>query len=128
MAFVCGMSNCILAYYRDQYSTAWLAVTLHHPVFTKTVFKQHFIPLLKKYKVDIIFVGHEHECEYSNMKFDYELRFPNSDYGDVLWDCKKEREILNHKERVQTFTKGEHMHYFLVGHGGANFRYFLSNP
>ena len=60
------------------------------------------------------------------MDFNYELRFPNAGYGDVLWDCKGEREILNHDSREQTFKQGQHMHYFLVGNGGANFRYYLT--
>ena len=101
----------------------YLAVTLHHPVFTKTALKQHLLPLLRKYKVDIIFVGHEHWSEYTNMAKDYQIRFPNDAYGEIINDCSGEKEILIHKEREQTFKRGEHIHLFLVGNGGAYLRY-----
>lgn len=51
---------------------AWTAVTLHHPVFTKLGLKNHLVPILRKYGVDVVFVGHEHQAEYTNMDKDYE--------------------------------------------------------
>lgn len=62
--------------YSEDNSTAWLAVTMHHPPFTYSSLKQKFLPLIQKYKVDFIFVGHEHWSEYSNMDYDYQPKFP----------------------------------------------------
>lgn len=67
---------------------AWIAVTLHHPVFTKIGLKNYLLPLLRKYNVDFIFVGHEHQIEYTNMDKEYEIRFPTSSFGDIIDDCK----------------------------------------
>lgn len=99
---------------------AWVAVTLHHPIFTKVGLKNYLLPLLRKYSVDFIFVGHEHYIEYSNMAVDYEIRYPNSGGGPVINDCKNSKEIMTHPERVQEFFQGDELHYFLVGHGGAH--------
>lgn len=65
-----------LQFYSNSNSTAWLAVTLHHPVFTESGLKVEFLPLVRKYNVDFIFVGHQHWAEYANMDPDYEVRFP----------------------------------------------------
>lgn len=44
----------------------WLAVLMHHPVFTarqerdNELMQEYFLPLFEKYKVDIVFQGHDH--------------------------------------------------------------------
>ena len=103
-------------------SVAWIAVSLHHPVFTNVQLKNYLLPILRRYKVDMIFNGHEHWAEYSNMATDYQIRYPDSSYGQVLVDCKKEEELLLKPDREQTFRKGEHIHKFLIGNGGAFFK------
>lgn len=111
-----------LKYYSQDDSTAWLAVTLHHPPFLQNGMKEFFLPILRKYKVDFIFVGHEHWAEYANMKPDYDLRFP-PETPQILNNCSAEvHEILIHEERVQNFTKGGHIHQFLSGNGGHTLR------
>ena len=103
-------------------SIAWIAVSLHHPVFTNVVLKNHLLPILRKYKVDMIFNGHEHWAEYSNMEFDYQLRYPQNSYGNVLINCTYEEELLLKPGREQTFKKGDHIHKFLTGNGGTFLR------
>lgn len=44
----------------------WLAVVIHHPVFTarkeryNELLQNHFLPLFEKYKVDLVMQGHDH--------------------------------------------------------------------
>ena len=80
--------------------------------------------MIRKYKVDIVFAGHEHWAEYSNMAKDESLKMPNDKYGKVLFECEDNREVLIHKNREQTFKKGDHLHMFVIGNGGAKLRQF----
>ena len=97
---------------------------MHHPVFTTPVLKESLLNLLREYKVDVIFAGHEHWAEYSNMNKDYNLKMPNSKYGEVLIEWDNKNEVLIHKNRNQNFAKGDYLHMFVIGNGGANLRAF----
>ena len=111
----------MLQYYSTDPKTAWLAVTLHHPVFLEGGLKEYLLPLLRKYKVDLVFVGHQHWAEYTNMDPSYEIRFPENT-PKILKDCKRDKEILIVEEREHTFKKGEKLHQFLGGNGGTFLR------
>jgi len=104
-------------------TTAWLAVTIHHPPFTNGSLKQYFLPLVRKYKVDFMFVGHEHWAEYSNMDPSDVIKL-EGDTGDVINDCPKGTdEILIKEEREHTFKKGEKLHQFVGGNSGTFLRH-----
>jgi hypothetical protein len=107
-------------YAADQ-TTAWLAVTLHHPPFINNGLKEYFLPLLRKYGVDFIFVGHEHWAEYANMDPSYQTRFPPAD-PKVVNNCTDDTEILIQQKREHTFKKGSKLHQFISGNGGHTLR------
>ena len=51
--------------------TPWIVVSTHYPIFNigeqvgdTDTFKRHLYPLLSKYKVDVLFTGHEHSMQY----------------------------------------------------------------
>jgi len=108
-----------LQLYSNDPSVAWLTVSLHHPPFQNKGEKNHLLPLLRKYNIDAIFTGHEHWVEYSNMYPDYAIRFPNDDRGPLRLNCTED-EILLTESRVLNFAKGEVLHQFTVGNGGAD--------
>lgn len=110
-----------LQYYSQDEATAWLAVTLHHPPFINDPLKEHFLPLLRKYGVELVFVGHEHWAEYANMAPSYETRFPPNE-PKMKMNCTDDTEILVHEQRIQTFKKGTMLHQFISGNGGHTLR------
>ena len=61
--------------YSTDPSVAWLTVSLHHPPFLNPGEKNHLLPLLRKYKVDMIFTGHEHWDEHATMDSNYHIRY-----------------------------------------------------
>ena len=105
--------------YSNNPEVAWLTVSLHHPPFQNRGEKNHLLPLLRKYKVDAIFAGHEHWVEYSNMDPDYQIRYPTQDRGPITWNCTGE-EIIRSSSRTINFAKGQTLHQFTVGNGGAD--------
>ncbi|CAI2373015.1 unnamed protein product [Moneuplotes crassus] len=107
--------------YSMEDSTAWLAVTLHHPPFLENALKEHFLPLIRKYKVDFIFTGHQHWADYANMDPDYITRFPPEE-PQVINNCSKAKEFLFIENRDHTFYKGEKLHQILSGNGGTFLR------
>lgn len=109
-----------LKLYSTNPNVAWLAISMHHPAFLEQGEKKYLLPLLRKYKVDIMFVGHDHWSEYANMDPEYEIRFPNSRRGPVIDDCHGTTEIINTETREVTFPKGVYLHQFLAGSGGAD--------
>ena len=100
-------------------NVAWLAISMHHPAFLEQGEKKYLLPLLRKYQVDIMFVGHDHWIEYANMHPTYQVRFPDSRRGPVIDYCSNKKEIINTSSRIQTFSKGERVHQFIAGSGGA---------
>jgi hypothetical protein len=106
-----------LKMYSQDATTAWLAVSLHHPPFREDALKETFLPLLRKYKVDFIFAGHEHWADFATMDSTYVTRFPQ-EKPDILIDCKDDPEVLIHKDREQTFKKGETLYHFITGNSG----------
>ena len=110
-----------LKFYANSESTAWLAVTFHHPPFLQSSLKTELLPLLRKHGVDFIFVGHEHWSEYANMDPEYKTRFPE-ETPKVLKNCTDDTEILVNPERDQTFKRGTTLHQFISGNGGHTLR------
>ena len=106
-----------LKYYSSSNKTAWLAVTFHHPPFLLGPLKSELLPMLRKYGVDFMFVGHKHWSEYANMDPEYETRFPE-ETPKMIKNCTNDTEILVVPERDQTFKKGEYIHQFINGNGG----------
>jgi len=51
--------------YSSLESTRWLAVTIHHPFTTEPGLKKHALPLMQKYNVDLLLVGHTHMSTYT---------------------------------------------------------------
>ena len=110
-----------LEYYTKLNTTAWLAVTFHHPPFLQSSLKELFLPMVRKYHIDFIFVGHEHWSEYANMAPDYKTRFPE-EKPKVLKNCTDDTEILVNTTREHTFKKNETLHQFISGNGGHTLR------
>ena len=110
-----------LDYYNKLNTTAWLAVTFHHPPFLQSSMKEQLLPLIRKYGVDFIFVGHEHWSEYTNMDPDYKTRFPE-EKPKILKNCTDDTEILVNTTREHTFKKGQTLHQFISGNGGHTLR------
>ena len=105
--------------YSNNPEVAWLTVSLHHPPFQNRGEKNHLLPLLRKYKIDAIFAGHEHWIEFSNMDPDYHIRYPTQDYGPIVWNCSVS-EIIKVDSRTINYAKGQKLHQFTVGNGGTN--------
>lgn len=112
------LEEMLFAYDQDD-SVAWLAVSMHHSPFILKGEKKYLLPMLRRHKVDFMFIGHDHWMEYSNMDPNYEIRFPDSEKGPVIDDCHDKVEILNTDSRSMSFKKGEKLHEFLIGSGGA---------
>lgn len=108
--------------YSNNTEVAWLGVVMHHPVLIEPSLKRDFLNLLRSYMVDILIVGHRHMFEYANIGFNEQLKYPDGDFGSIINDCKHTDEILNSKERVQQFKKGELLHQFLIGGSGREFK------
>lgn len=106
--------------YSQDPSVAWLAITMHHPAFLEQGEKKYLLPLLREYKVDIMLVGHDHWLEYANMDPEYQIRFPSTRRGPIIDECKDKKEIILTETREVSFKKGEKLHQFLVGSGGAD--------
>ena len=101
--------------YSEDPKTAWMAVTMHHQPYVHPGMKVSLIPLLRKYGVDIMIVGHEHWLEYSNQEYDHEWRFMDVEYGPVILNCT-DREILFTGTREVHDTYGQRFHQFTIGH------------
>lgn len=107
--------------YSEDPDVAWLGVVMHHSIFVVPGVKQDLLPMLRKYKVDMAIVGHNHQFEYSNLGPNDDILFPGRDYGEVIDDCKDKEEIINTPTRLQEFKKGEVLHQFMVGASGKSF-------
>ena len=89
-------------------SVAWKLVAMHHPFLLEPPLKKDLIPLLRKYGVDAALVGHKHQMDYSVLKPDQEIRFPEKSYGDKkLLNCKGETEYKRNKGHVTEARKGD---------------------
>jgi len=106
------------ARYSNDPDVAWMAVSLHHQPFIHPGEKLYLIPLMRKYGVEIIFTGHEHWNEYSNQEFDYTMRLPNKEYGDIVLNCKG-NEIFTTVTREIHFDYGVKFHQITAGTAGA---------
>ena len=106
-----------LEYYTKLNTTAWLAVSFHHVPFNDPSLKELLLPMLRKYSIDFIFVGHAHHAEYTNMNPDYEIRFP-PETPKILKNCTTDSEIFINSTREHTFKKNETLHQFISGNGG----------
>ena len=104
--------------YSNDPSVAWLAITLHYQPIDQTGQKNYLLPLLRKYKVDVIFTAHEHYIEYTNMDPDYKIRYPNSRFGPIINNCTG-TEILVADTRHMKYNKGDTLHQFVTGVGGG---------
>ena len=101
--------------YSEDPKTAWMAVTMHHQPYVHPGMKVSLIPLLRKYGVDIMIVGHEHWLEYSNQEYDHEWRFMDTEYGPIVNNCT-DREVLFTGTREVHDTYGQRFHQFTIGH------------
>lgn len=117
------LENKLLQYSADK-NVAWLGIVMHHPFLLEPSLKKDLLPLLQKYRVDFGILGHKHVFEYANIDYDGEIKYPNTDYGEIIKKCddKDTTEILNTDTRSQTFKKGEKLHQFLVGASGREFK------
>ena len=106
-----------LQYYTKLNTTAWLAVTLHHPPFKNGPLKELFLPMVRQYGIDFIFTAHAHHSEYTNMDADYKTRFPDEE-PKILKNCTNDTEIFLNTTREHTFKKNETLHQFITGNGG----------
>lgn len=102
---------------------AWVAVSLHHPPMVEQGLKKYMLPILKEYEIDIIFTGHDHWMEYTNMDYNYQLKYPDDRRGNVILDdCTGtgKREFMASDSRSLTFNKGDKMHQLMSGGAGAS--------
>lgn len=99
---------------------SWIAVTTHFPPFVEEPLKEYFLPILKKYKIDIVFTAHDHWMEYSSMEYNYTLRYPDSRRGPITEHCEgtSKRELIRTPRSIK-YKKGERIHQFMSGGGGA---------
>lgn len=104
--------------YTHDPDAAWIAITLHHQPFIYPGQKSVLLPLLKKYKVEIIITGHEHWLDYSNMDYNYNIRYPTEEYGPVIVNCT-DSEVFKTETREVDYYLGEKLHQFVVGSAGA---------
>lgn len=107
--------------YSEDPAVVWLGVAMHHSLFITPGMKEDLLPLLRKYKVDFAFVGHNHRFEYSNIGYSDKIKFPGTDYGDVIDDCGSKQEIINTPTRLQEFKKGDKLHQIMMGGSGRKF-------
>ena len=104
--------------YSEDPKTAWMAVTMHHQPYVHPGMKLALIPLLRKYKVDIMIVGHEHWLEYSNQEYDHQWKYMDVEYGPVIKNCS-DKEVMFTDIRETHQTYGQRFHQFTVGTAGA---------
>ena len=63
-------------------------VQIHQPFTIEPGLKKHVIPLLQKYNVDVMLVGHKHQHSYSVVKRDQKILHPEVGlFDEVLFDC-----------------------------------------
>jgi len=96
-------------------------VTIHHPFTIEPALKKHILPLLQKYNVDLLIVGHKHQSAYSKIKRSQKILYPEIDFLDeVLLDCKKsvKEYILDSAGTDVTVKKGD-LHEFMLGSSGT---------
>lgn len=85
----------------------WKIVVIHYPIFSVAVtgmdsenLKAHLLPLLRKYEVDLVLSGHNH-----NMQYFYSDHEKYSEYKeqDINEDCYKESEIKCRGEKIHCY-------------------------
>ena len=101
--------------YSEDPRTAWMAVTMHHQPYTHPGMKVALIPLLRKYGVDIMIVGHEHWNEYSNQEYDHQWKYIDIEYGPIVLNCT-DKELLFSGTREVHDTYGKRFHQLTIGH------------
>lgn len=106
--------------YSQDPKTAWIALTMHHQPFLHPGMKQSLIPLMKKYGVELLIVGHAHWLEYSNLSKDHQWKYLDREYGPVVKNCT-DKEIFTTETREIHYSYGEKFHQFTVGSAGALF-------
>ena len=102
-------------------NAVWTGIVMHHSLLVVPSMKQELLPILRKYKIDMAIVGHNHMFEYSNIGYSEQIRFPGKKHGPVIIDCKDRKEIMNTPTRYQEFKKGEQLHQFMVGGSAKEF-------
>ena len=107
----------------DDTSIVWKVIVTHNPLFSAG--KGHgnnkdlqnlILPILKKYKVDMVLTGHDHNSQY--LRMDMNSR-EETDEGitAVPQDCGHE-EFIATETAESIAMQGEHMHHFVMGNGG----------
>lgn len=100
--------------YKKNSNVVWSAVTFHHPLFWTDDLKVDLLPVLEKYEVDFMFVGHKHWLEYLRHKRGSKLKYPKAARGKTILNCdaKTYHEYMPiTKDRAVTFKQGD-LHSF----------------
>lgn len=113
----------MLMKYSKEKSTAWLAVTIHHPFSLEPALKKHILPLLQKYNVDLLITGHKHQSAYSVIGRTQKILHPEVDFLDtILLDCKKSTKEYFKESSAEHFVKKGDLHELMVGSSGTELK------
>ena len=121
-----------LANMAEDTSIIWKVVVTHNPIFSagKSHGDNHdlqrvILPIFKKYNVDLVLTGHDHNAQY--------LRMDMNDHIEDVVAVDKEPEITSDEcildefinydsfssgDRESMTIQGEHMHHFVMGNSG----------
>ena len=114
----------------DDTSIIWKVVVTHNPLFSSG--KGHgdnkdlqnlILPILKKYKVDMVLTGHDHNSQYLRMDMNSQEESVTVNEGTKTepQDCGTEEFIAQRssvKIAESMAIQGQHMHHFVMGNGG----------
>ena len=140
----------------DDEKVFWRIVVLHYPLFSMSAhgmdnenLKFYLLPLLQKYKIDLVLTGHHHNMQYLTYKIKTEykkqtfkkkcLKEAKIKCGDQLKSCYvksvkceefnitcADRIPLHNNKLLQvqstkfiSFIQGDHIHHVIQGAGGS---------
>lgn len=140
----------------DDEKVYWRVLVMHYPLFSMSAhgmdnenLKFHLLPLLKKYKIDLVLTGHHHNMQYSTYerKTDYEkqtfnkkcLKEAKIKCGDIKKSCyvtsvecgefnstcanriplRGNKLLKVETKKSINFIQGDHIHHVIQGAGGS---------
>ena len=124
----------------DDDEIIWKIVVTHNPIFSAgithgdcNVLKQALLPILRKYKVDLVLTGHDHSAQYLRMDMNDEDRQDRpQEAAKAPVNCSSREFILGSAGNLGELSQGfdviresvsvqhEYMHHFVLGNGGIH--------
>mmetsp|Transcript_18331 Transcript_18331/g.20798 ORF Transcript_18331/g.20798 Transcript_18331/m.20798 type:complete len:412 (-) Transcript_18331:208-1443(-) len=111
--------------YASDSTIAWRTISVHWPFFSighshgdTDSLKNNVLPMLAKYKVDVILSGHDHNSQYINMTVDTITKGEVKPGNKSRSDCSM-MPIGVEENKDTHFTQGEHVHQFGAGNSGV---------